>query len=209
MVKEKLSWEKQKGESTKSYNRFLVFLKLPPEQRSLDKALENIKSQEKSTNPEKTNKITLTSIQKLSSKWCWFERAGLYDHHLQLQEMEEEAASFHKNNKVFKDVFIKSLNFADELLEKLIANENDNALSTRINMFNTLMNVLDSLYRNYRLSSGRSTRISESIVDANVDANVETSIVEDNIFSYSPEEMERIQNIQEMDEETQRFLDEL
>ena len=207
MVKEKQSWEKQKGESNKAYSRFQVFLKLPPEQRTLQNTYAELNQTE--PNSKNNKEISLSSLKHMSTKWCWFERAGLYDHHLQLQEMEEEAASFYENNKVFKDVFIKSLNFADELLEKLIANENDNALSTRINMFNTLMNVLDLLYRNYRLSSGRSTRISESIVDANVDANVETSIVEENIFSYSPEEMERIQNIQEMDEETQRFLDEL
>ena len=135
----------------------------------------------------------------MSTKWCWFERAGLYDHHLQLQEMEEEAASFRKNNQIFKDVFIKSLEFAEELLEKLIKNENDNALSTRINMFNTLMNVLDSLYRNYRLSSGRSTSISESTVDANV--GIDAVIGEENIHVLSEEDLDLILSTADEDEE--------
>lgn len=199
MVKEKQSWQRQKGESAKAYNRFQVFLKLPPEQRSLEAAYDVIKSDLKANNSEKTKKVTLTSIRNMSSKWCWFERAGLYDHHLQLQEMEEEANSFRKNNQTFKDVFIKSLEFAEELLEKLIANENDNALSTRINMFNTLMNVLDSLYRNYRLSSGRSTSISESTVDANV--GVDAVIGEENIHVLSEEDLDLILSTSTEEEE--------
>lgn len=197
MVKEKQSWQRQKGESAKAYNRFQVFLKLAPEQRTLEKALQQINQNQLDEGNNK--QISLSSIKTMSTKWCWFERAGLYDHHLQLQEMEEEAASFRKNNQIFKDVFIKSLEFAEELLEKLIANENDNALSTRINMFNTLMNVLDSLYRNYRLSSGRSTSISESTVDANV--GIDAVIGEENIHVLSEEDLDLILSTADEDEE--------
>ena len=197
MVKEKQSWQRQKGESAKAYNRFQVFLKLAPEQRTLEKALQQINQNQLDEGNNK--QISLSSIKTMSTKWCWFERAGLYDHHLQLQEMEEEAASFRKNNQTFKDVFIKSLEFAEELLEKLIKNENDNALSTRINMFNTLMNVLDSLYRNYRLSSGRSTSISESTVDANV--GIDAVIGEENIHVLSEEDLDLILSTADEDEE--------
>lgn len=197
MVKEKQSWQRQKGESAKAYNRFQVFLKLPPEQRTLDNALQQINQNQ--LNEGNNKQISLSSIKTMSTKWCWFERAGLYDHHLQLQEMEEEANSFRKNNQTFKDVFIKSLEFAEELLEKLIENENDNALSTRINMFNTLMNVLDSLYRNYRLSSGRSTSISESTVDANV--GVDAVIGEENIHVLSEEDLDLILSTSTEEEE--------
>lgn len=197
MVKEKQSWQRQKGESAKAYNRFQVFLKLAPEQRTLEKALQQINQNQLDEGNNK--QISLSSIKTMSTKWCWFERAGLYDHHLQLQEMEEEAASFRKNNQIFKDVFIKSLEFAEELLEKLIKNENDNALSTRINMFNTLMNVLDSLYRNYRLSSGRSTSISESTVDANV--GIDAVIGEENIHVLSEEDLDLILSTADEDEE--------
>ena len=197
MVKEKQSWQRQKGESAKAYNRFQVFLKLAPEQRTLEKALQQINQNQLDEGNNK--QISLSSIKTMSTKWCWFERAGLYDHHLQLQEMEEEAASFRKNNQIFKDVFVKSLEFAEELLEKLIKNENDNALSTRINMFNTLMNVLDSLYRNYRLSSGRSTSISESTVDANV--GIDAVIGEENIHVLSEEDLDLILSTADEDEE--------
>lgn len=197
MVKEKQSWQRQKGESAKAYNRFQVFLKLAPEQRTLENTLQQINQNQLDEGNNK--QISLSSIKTMSTKWCWFERAGLYDHHLQLQEMEEEAASFRKNNQIFKDVFIKSLEFAEELLEKLIANENDNALSTRINMFNTLMNVLDSLYRNYRLSSGRSTSISESTVDANV--GIDAVIGEENIHVLSEEDLDLILSTSTEDEE--------
>ena len=206
MAKQKPSWEKQKGESAKAYNRFLTFLELPPEKRTLNNALDLINQTEPNT--ENNKKISLSSLKHMSTKWCWFERAALYDHHLQLQEMEDDIADFKKNNKIFKDVFIESLNFANELLQQLIANVNDNALSTRISMFNTLMKVLDSLYRNYRLSCGRSTHISESTVDANVDATVET-IGEENIHTLSLEELDLILSQNDDMEEVDDFTDKL
>ena len=197
---------KTKGESAKAYNRFLTFLELPPEKRTLNNALDLINQTEPNT--ENNKKISLSSLKHMSTKWCWFERAALYDHHLQLQEMEDDIADFKKNNKIFKDVFIESLNFANELLQQLIANVNDNALSTRISMFNTLMKVLDSLYRNYRLSCGRSTHISESTVDANVDATVDT-IGEENIHTLSLEELDLILSQNDDMEEVDDFTDKL
>ena len=205
-MKEKPAWEKQKGESAKAYNRFLAFMELPPETRSLEETFELIKSQEKSTNSTKTKEITLQSIQKMSSKWSWFERAELYDKHLLLKEMEENEVDFNKTNKKFIEVFKRELDFASTLLDSLVANEAGNALSTRINMFNTLMNVLDGLYRNYRLACGRSTRITESSNEHRVEAEVETSVAEENIFKYSQEEMDRIQNITNENED---FIDKL
>ena len=207
MAKEKPAWEKQKGESAKAYNRFLTFMELPPEQRTLEKARERINKSQPNDGPNAD--VSLSSIKTMSTKWSWIERAELYDRHLILKEMEEQEYDFNNTNKKFINVFKQELDCASDLLEELMANMNGNALSTRINMFNTLMNVLDSLYRNYRLACGRSTSISESSNEHHVEAEVESTVAEENIFQYSQEEMERIQNIQSMDEETQKFLDEL
>lgn len=207
MAKEKLSWERLKGESAKAYNRFKIFLNLSPEERSLEKAHEIIKTEEKPTNSKKSKEVSLTAIETMSSKWCWFERAGLYDHQKILEEMKENDEDFKKTNEKFKKTFKESLDFADTLLQELMANEKGNALSTRINMFHTLMRVLDDLYKNYRLSCGRSTRISESTNEHHVDAELEVDLAgEENIYAYTTEEMERIQNITN---ETDDFIDKL
>ena len=207
MAKEKLSWEKQKGESAKAYNRFTIFLNLSPEERSLEKAHEIIKTEEKATNPKKKGEVTITAVNNMSSKWCWFERAALYDQHKRLEELQENDEDFKKTNKKFKETFKESLDFANDLLKELIDNHSGNALSTRINMFQSLMKVLDDLYKNYRLACGRSTRISESTNQHHVDADVEVELAgEENIYEYTPEEMERIQNISNVSEE---FLDKL
>lgn len=207
MAKEKLSWERLKGESAKAYNRFKIFLNLSPEERSLEKAHEIIKTEEKPTNSKKSKEVSLTAIETMSSKWCWFERAGLYDHQKILEEMKENDEDFKKTNEKFKKTFKESLDFADTLLQELMANEKGNALSTRINMFHTLMRVLDDLYKNYRLSCGRSTRISESTNEHHVDAELEVELAgEENIYEYTPEEMRRIQNI---GNESDDFIDKL
>ena len=207
MSKEKLSWEKLKGESQKAYNRFQIFLRLAPEERSLEAAQEIINNQANSTKPKKSKEVTLTAIEAMSSKWCWFERAGLYDQHKLLEEMRENDEDFRKTNEKFKKTFKDSLDFADELLQELIKNVSNNALSTRINMFHTLMKVLDDLYKNYRLACGRSTSISESSNEHHVDADVDVKVPgEENIYEYTTEEMERIQNIENT---TEDFIDKL
>lgn len=196
MSKEKLSWERLKGESQRAYNRFMVFLRLGPEERSLESAHEIIKTEEKGTKSKRTKEVTLKAIQDMSSKWCWFERAALHDHHKLMEEIRENDEDFRKTNEKFKKTFKNSLDFAEDLLQELITNANGNALSTRINMFHTLMKVLNDLYINYRLACGRSTRISESTNEHHVDADLEVELVgEENIYEYTPEEMERIQNI--------------
>ena len=204
MAKEKQSWERQKGESAKAYYRFKVFLELPPEQRTLENTLQQLNKSEQNSADNK--KITLSSLKHMSTKWAWMERASLYDSNLVLKEMEKNDKDFQKTNEEFKNVFKETLSFANDLLQQLMDNVADNALSTRINMLNTLMNVLDSLYRNYRLACGRSTSISESSNEHIVEAEVETSVAEENIFMYSKEEMERIQNISNDNED---FLDKL
>lgn len=189
MAKEKQSWERQKGESAKAYYRFKVFLELPPDKRTLENALADINKNQLESGS--TKEVSLSSIKTMSTKWSWMERAALYDSSLILKEMEENDKEFKETNKEFKNVFKETLGFADDLLQQLIDNVNDNALSTRINMLNTLMNVLDALYRNYRLACGRSTRITESTVDANVDANVEM-VGEENIHELTQEDLEEI-----------------
>jgi len=189
MVKEKQSWERQKGESAKAYYRFKVFLELPPDKRTLENALAEInKNQQESGS---TKEVSLSSIKTMSTKWSWMERAALYDSSQILKEMEENDKEFKKTNKDFIKVFKESLSFADDLLQQLIDNVNDNALSTRINMFNTLMNVLDTLYRNYRLACGRSTQIRETTVDASVEADVEV-VGESNIHELTEDDLELI-----------------
>lgn len=207
MVKEKVSWKKLKGESQKAYDRFYEFLKLSPQERSLEQVHQILNSQKKSGKNKKTKLVSKSSIEQMSSKWCWFERAALYDQNKILEEIEENTEDFKKTNEKFKKTFKDSLNFADKLLQELIQNENDNALSTRINMFNTLMNVLDSLYKNYRLTCGRSTHISESSNDHHVESNVTTQIIgEENIYEHTDEELEKILTI---NDDFDDFTDEL
>lgn len=206
-MKEKLSWEKLKGESQKAYNRFKIFLNLPPETRSLKETQKYINSQENSGKTKKTKEVSIYALEQMSSKWCWFERAGLYDHHKILEEMKENDEDFKKTNKKFKKTFKDSLNFANNLLQELITNANNNALSTRINMFHTLMRVLDDLYKNYRLACGRSTRITESTNEHNVNADVDvTGHGEENIKEISDKELDLILSANDNNED---FLDKI
>ena len=77
-----------KGESSKSFQRFLIYRNLPPEKRTLKKVMEELCHQ-KSPKFNQDNKVTINSLKKNSERWFWVERAELYDHNKLLQEIQE------------------------------------------------------------------------------------------------------------------------
>ena len=92
------AWERQKWESASSYNRFKIYLDLPPEQRTLMKVHEKLEKICK--NSKENDKIpTLSAIESNSVNWKWSERARLYDAHEQLKESLKYEKEFTKENK--------------------------------------------------------------------------------------------------------------
>ena len=196
---------KMKGESSKSFQRFLIYRNLPPEKRTLKKVMEELCHQ-KSPKFNQDNKVTINSLKKNSERWFWVERAELYDHNKLLQEIQENESEFKKVSKDFKKLFKKILNFSDELLTRIIDNENDYALSTQIKMLQDMMNTLSKAHEQFRLASGRSTTNNTNYHAGELEVNNKI-VGEENIFEHTDEELERILTIN--DEFNEKFVDEL
>lgn len=206
MSKSEKSYDsKMKGESSKSFQRFLIYRNLPPEKRTLKKVMEELCHQ-KSPDSVKDNKVTINSLKKNSERWFWVERAELYDHNKLLQEIQENESEFKKVSKDFKKLFKKILNFSDELLTRIIDNENDYALSTQIKMLQDMMNTLSKAHEQFRLASGRSTTNNTNYHTGELEVNNKI-VGEENIFEHTDEELERILTIN--DEFNEKFVDEL
>lgn len=206
MSKSEKSYDsKMRGESSKLFQRFIIYRNLPPEIRSIKKVCE-ILNRESSGNTAHDNKFNEKTLQKNSEKWFWVERAELYDHNKLLQEIQENESEFKEVSKDFKRIFKKILNFSDELLTRIIDNENDYALSTQIKMLQDMMNTLAKAHEQFRLASGRSTTNNTNYHTGELEVNNKI-VGEENIFEHTDEELERILTIN--DEFNEKFVDEL
>lgn len=197
------AWERQKGESVKAYERFKIYLDLPPEQRTSKKVHEKIAKSCK--NSSENNKIpTLSAIETNSVNWKWIERARLYDAHEQLKESLKYEQEFTKENKKIIRLIKKLINFCEDILEDIINNNNDYALTTRLSLLSTLMGVIDRANFNLRTCFGKPAKYND---DFKVDSKNEVSIKENpNVNKLSEKELDELLRVND-DFNREEFLE--
>ncbi len=196
-----------KGESDKVHHRFEVFN--GPGERDYKKTADilNEEKSQRSQNKTPQRKITEEALRKNAERWLWNERCSLDDANKILKDAEELDENFRKTNKKIIQLLEELIDFLADKLQSIYINADNYATSTQMNVLSNAMNILDKAIYNYRLSCGRSTDNKE--LKHQGELELSGNVGKENIFVYSAEEMERIQNIQEMDDETQKFLDEL
>ena len=205
-------WEQQKGESTKAYQRFKIYRELPAEIRTIKKVHEEIEKKYKKQgktreNDSQNNKIpSLKAIEDMSMKWSWVERADIYERHKDFEDMLKSDEEFKEANEVWRKLWRECLDFAKEIIDQLINNPKEYALSTRVNMFNSVINTMDKVYRNFRLSYGRSTKINETSLEHEGKLKLETKEENDNVIHMKDKELEELLTI---NDDLEKFTDEL
>jgi hypothetical protein len=200
--------KKMKGESDKMYHRYEVHRDLGPN-RSYKKTAK-ILNDEISQNSQKGSsdkKITEETLRKTAEKWFWNERCGLHDANEIYKEALEQDADFRETNQQIITILKNIIDFLEEKFESIFRNDDNYAATTQVRLLSDAVGILDRTIYNYRLSCGKSTDNKE--LKHQGELELSGNVGKENIFVYSAEEMERIQNIQEMDDETQKFLDEL
>lgn len=183
------AWERQKGESEKVYERFKIYLNLPPEQRTSKKVHEKLvkNSENSSQNNEIPSKNTIVNN---SVQWRWIERARLYDAQQQLKESLKYEKEFTKENKKIINLIKKLINFCEDILEDIINNNNDYALTTRLSLLSTLMGIIDRANFNIRTCYGKPAKYNDEV---NVNSKSEVSLKENkNVMNKSDKELEEL-----------------
>jgi len=171
-------WERQKGESSKSYSYFTIYRDLGPT-RTIPKILQQIEkvqeSQEKSQDDEIIIPIpTLVALQKASSRWHWTKRCTSYDYfNEELDRKSKEDAYNQKEERL--------ISLGEDLLEALETNIKNLNWSGHAptTVGNTLKNVAmgyDYTVKNIRLLYGRSTENKESKVEGNLGIENDSNI---------------------------------
>ena len=202
-MKPEVTITKMKGESEKMHHRFQVYN--GPGERDYQKTAD-ILNEEKSRNSQNESpirKITPEALRKNAQTWFWNERCSLDDAKKILKDAEELDEDFRVYNKKIINILKELLDFLEEKLSAIYRNDDDYATSTQMNVLANAMNILDKAVYNYRLACGRSTDNKE--LRHQGELNI-TEVGSENIFVYTAEEMERIQNISNENED---FIDKL
>lgn len=138
-------------------------------------------------------------------RWQWEESAKQYTQ--DILEEDDLIHIYHKSNaKHIRELY----KLRDELrseLHKIIHHSIFDNQNEKQNAITKCITSLDKVEKDIRLLLGLST--SNNNVDANVDNHVTLEDHAENIFVFSPDEMKRVMNIKNIDEETQEFLDKI
>lgn len=183
------AWERQKGESEKVYERFKIYLDLPPEQRTSKKVHEKLVKN--SENSSQNNEIpSENTIVNNSVQWRWIERARLYDAHEQLKESLKYEKEFTKENKKIINLIKKLIKYCEGILDDIINNNNDYALTTRLSLLSTLMGIIDRANLNIRTCYGKPAKYNDEL---DINSKSEVSLKENpNVMNKSDKELEEL-----------------
>ena len=186
------AWERQKGESDLSYSRFCIYKDLSPEKRSLQNVVEILKKMTKSDQNSPPNKKipSETALKNMSQKWRWVERARLYDAQQQLKESLKYEKEFTKENKKIINLIKKLINYCEDVLDDIINNNNDYALTTRLSLLSTLMGIIDRANFNIRTCYGKPAKYNDEL---DINSKSEVSLKENpNVMNKSDKELEEL-----------------
>lgn len=189
------SWEKRmKGESSKKYARFREYLKIPPNKRSLQELYNRLNSRNVKNSIDKPI-VTLTALEKDSSKWMWKERAKLYDVEKAIQDEENSENEYLETNNNVKKRLIEMLDFSHTLFNRIKENPDNYALTTIVKLFKEVTDIVDKLYLDYRLACGRSTtnnyneNKNETKIDLLAELELESDVTVETIFDKVDKEL--------------------
>ena len=131
-----------------------------------------------------------TALKNMSQKWRWVERARLYDAHEQLKESLKYEKEFTKENKKIINLIKKLINYCEDVLDDIINNNNDYALTTRLSLLSTLMGIIDRANFNIRTCYGKPAKYNDEL---NVNSKNEVSLKENpNVMNKSDKELEEL-----------------
>ena len=180
-------WERQKGESSKSFAYFQLYRDFSEFDKTYKKYVEHLESLGTNgeiilDNGKKIDVPTLKRIEKLGSKWKWQERDRAYHNFNDELDRLKNNELFEQNNDSMINLVIDNIKLAQKHTDELEQSTYDYALSTRVKIGQQLAQTIDILNKNYRLSNGRSTNISESKqeviaeIEAEAEVKQETSV---------------------------------
>lgn len=174
-------WERQKGESSKSFAWFEVYLDLGAN-RKLPKVIEKIESmtkKDRESNDSAENIIpipTYDQLQNQSKRWHWTKRTRAYDNYLSnLRRQQKEEAYLQSEDRLIK-IGEDLATAVEEVVEDLRYTSADESKATSVaHAVSSASKAYDNAVKNIRLLYGRSTENKETNAEVNLGAEVDTN----------------------------------
>lgn len=174
-------WERQKGESSKSFAWFEVYLDLGPN-RKLKNVIEKIESMsnnegKKMDSDENFIPIpTYKQVENQSYRWHWSKRARAYDNYLSnLRRQQKEEAYLQSEDRLIK-IGEDLATAVEEVVEDLRYTSADESKATSVaHAVSSASKAYDNAVKNIRLLYGRSTENKETNAEVNLGAEVDTN----------------------------------
>lgn len=174
-------WERQKGESSKSFAWFKIYRNLGP-LRTFQKVIDYIENQPKQTKtlPNNQNKLptpTVNKLKNLSYKWEWSKRCTAWDNYHDEQEQLQYNEAYKKTKDRLIDMGNDILDVTENILDELNDDERSQATS-KAHAVKSLSDSFEKTTKTVRLLYGKSTEIKDGKTDlkADVEANVKTDV---------------------------------
>jgi methionine synthase II (cobalamin-independent) len=171
-------WERQKGESSKSFAWFKIYRNLGP-LRTFQKVIDYIENQPKQTKtlPNNQNKLptpTVNKLKNLSYKWEWSKRCTAWDNYHDEQEQLQYNEAYKKTKDRLIDMGNDILDVTENILDELNDDERSQATS-KAHAVKSLSDSFEKTTKTIRLLYGKSTEIKDgkTEVNAEVEAKVE------------------------------------
>lgn len=170
-----------KGESSKMFARFQIYVSLAPEERTYKETTKRINEEiiRKNSEDGRNRKIVSEkTIEKTGEKWCWKSRAELHDANKLLEQMERDKADF----KNITDEIIESYKSIITQCKMIVTDIAENpyktngepySLASKIKMLYEVSVTLKTAHEQIRLAYGYSTTNNDVNVNANVSGEVE------------------------------------
>lgn len=169
------AWERQKGESSKSFAWFKVYRDLQGA-RTFTKLIEKIKEMSLNDSSE-VEVIPIPShsqVAQQSSRWHWKERCRKYDNYLDSLDRK-------RKEEDYKGLEKKMIEVGEELIDAVSMNvkqlkyDPGNTPTSVAHAIASAGKAFDNSVKNLRLLYGRSTENREEKVEATVDSEVKNN----------------------------------
>ena len=174
-------WERQKGESSKSFAWFEIYLDLRANRkyRNIIEKIEAmndnlIKSDD--SDEDLMPVPTLTQLQSQAQRWHWSKRAREYDNYLsKLRRQQKEEAYRQSEDRLIK-IGEDLATAVEEVVEDLRYTSTDESKATSVaHAVSSASKAYDNAVKNIRLLYDRSTENKETNADVNLGAEVDTN----------------------------------
>lgn len=131
-------YERLPSESHDSFAKFLIYRNMPPTDRTVKK----VASQLVEEGDERPFKNIYSSLQNLSAKYHWVDRASLFDADRQVELIKARDAKFYELNEVLLKNVTGIIKYANNLLRDIVVDESSETLNDRIRMSKDVTSLL-------------------------------------------------------------------